>query len=32
MLLRELINETIRLKDDVKQRKTISKIGIKNMR
>lgn len=32
MLLRELINETIRLKDDVKQRKTISKIGIKNMK
>jgi len=31
-LLRELINETIRLKDDVKQRKTISKIGIKNMK
>ena len=32
MLLRELINETIRLKDDVKQRKTICKIGIKNMK
>jgi hypothetical protein len=28
MLLRELINETIRMKDEVKQRKTIVEIGL----
>lgn len=32
MLLRELINETIRLKDEIKQRRTICQVGLINLK
>jgi hypothetical protein len=32
MKLRELINETVRMKDEVKQRRTICQLGLENMK